>query len=333
MIKQEPKRATWRLRILVTFGVIAGIVISQCLRSCSSSLPPTVRPYVRQADERSHDAVDESLAELQAFFEQAKANVPPFVDVAVGWGSKWRLIADYVVPKGGAVINPTIGPSVRIGQEFRHEKYIRTKFNEMIFSDQQLAKVVEDTIANFFKRLESIDNKMLVDIRADLPDLAVGSALQTLDERHLMETYRETIEKVQRQSTNKIGGEIGAEIASFIAGEVLASIAVRLAVSGGILGTGAASSWATLGIGVVVGIIVDYIVAKVWDWYADPKGTLVTEMVSSINGIQTLLIDGASATDSAEAVVGLRERLTSYAMERQKLRETTIHQLLKPSTR
>lgn len=328
------KKPSWKQYIFVFLAVLIGVAISQFLRGCSTGLPSSVRPYVNEADKRSYEAVDESLEEINAFFAQAKKNARPFADAAIGWESKLWLMVDYVLPsnadsvlplRNDVFIFPTIGPAKRIG-DTRHGKYIKAKFNEMIFSDEQLAKAVEDAVAGFFQRLESIDSKMLVDIRADLPNLAEGSALQIQEERLLLETYRETIEKVRKLSTNKNIGEIGAAVAS----EVLVAVAVRLAVSLGILAAGAASSYFTLGVGIIVAIIVDYLVTKIWDWYADPKGTLAAEIVGGLDHIQTLLIDGAPATDSADAVIGLRSRLTEYARQRQEHREATLRELLKP---
>lgn len=308
---------SWRQYIFVFIAVLIGFAISQWLRSRSAEappLPPKVRPYVEEADERSQRAVDESLADLQVFFGQAKVNARKFAGEAVGWGTKWRLMADYVPYTRGD----------------RHEEYIKAKFNEMIFSDEQLAKAVEDTIAHFFRLLESIDSKMLVDIRADLPDIVSNSALHTMDEQLLLETYRDMIEKIQRLSMGKNSGEIRAATVSLVAGEVLAMIAVRLSVTSGVLGTGAATSYTTLGTSLIVMLIIDYVIMKIWDWYADPKGKLVAEIEEGIDNIQTLLLDGAPATDSAEAVSGLRERLTEYARQRHSHREATLRELLKP---
>jgi hypothetical protein len=99
-------------------------------------------------------------------------------------------------------------------------------------------------------------------------------------------------------------------------------VAVRLGVSAGILGTGAASGWATLGIGVVVGLIVDQIVSWVWDWWADPRGNLAAELDKKLDEINRLIVDGSAD------VQGLRDRLKQFARERAAARRIAVLSLL-----
>jgi hypothetical protein len=115
---------------------------------------------------------------------------------------------------------------------------------------------------------------------------------------------------------------VATQVVSLITGEVLTQVATRLGVSAGILGTGAASSWATFGIGLVVGIIVDQIVAWVWDWYADPTGTLAGQLGTRLDGVNRLIVDGS------DDVQGLRSRLEAYAEQRAAMRETALLAIL-----
>lgn len=295
------KKKSWKRYLFLFLAALIAFPYFQCLWD---GVPLSVRPYIDQADQRAHDAVDESLGELNAFFEQANTNARPFAETAFSMGTKWRLMVDFVpFTKGN-----------------RHEEYLKAKFNEMVFSDEQLVKVVKDTVADYLRRLENIDNKMLVDIRADLPDIAEGSILQTLDEQRLLETYREMIEKVRRLYASKSANDIGANAVSFAAGEitsqVLGQIAVRLGISSGILVSGAGSSLVTLGIGQVVAFIVDYIIAIIWDWYADPKGNLAADIVRGIDSIRN------------ETVICLREHLADLARQHRKHRKEMVRTFL-----
>jgi hypothetical protein len=85
---------------------------------------------------------------------------------------------------------------------------------------------------------------------------------------------------------------------------------------------GAASGWVTLGIGAVVGLIVDQIVSWVWDWYADPKGSLSKELNGKIDQINKLIVDGS------DDVQGLRARLAKLAQDRAPLRSDATLRLL-----
>ncbi len=88
------------------------------------------------------------------------------------------------------------------------------------------------------------------------------------------------------------------------------------------VGTGAASGWVTLGVGAVVGLIVDQIVSWVWDWYADPEGSLSKELDSKIDQINKLIVDGSNE------VQGLRARLVNFAHDRAPLRSSATLLLL-----
>jgi hypothetical protein len=115
---------------------------------------------------------------------------------------------------------------------------------------------------------------------------------------------------------------VGREIASFILGEIAAHVGVKLGVSAGILGTGAGSGWATFGVGLVAGLVVDQVVTAAYDAYADPKGELTRQVVSQLDAMERLILDGS------DGAPGLKSRLMQFAEERSALRETAVMQLL-----
>jgi hypothetical protein len=103
---------------------------------------------------------------------------------------------------------------------------------------------------------------------------------------------------------------------------VLTQVAVRLGVSAGILGAGASTSWATFGAGLVVGLIVDQLVSWIWDWWADPRGSLATELNAKLDSLHALIVDGDAQTP------GLRTALGEFARHRAELRRAAVLDLL-----
>jgi hypothetical protein len=144
------------------------------------------------------------------------------------------------------------------------------------------------------------------------------SPFKTLEASQLFEEYRQILEQIITDSQAKTGVSLTGDIGSLIAGEVLTVIAIRLGISAGILGAGAGSSWATFGIGLAVAVIIDWIVSKIWDWYADPKGELAKKIDEELDTLRDMIIDE------------LRQQLLDYSGARSALREKAIRELLRP---
>ncbi len=265
-------------------------------------------PHLTDAEQECERVIEEHIGALNTFFAEAKKNTRPFAEQALGWSSKWRLVADYVP----------------FTSKVRHQTFIREKFEEYIFSPPQLEAAVKQTVDSYLNHIESIEGEMLVKIRTDVSDFPSTYMIAQLDEVTLRAAYDEAIERAIAASGSDLRANIGTEIVSQITGQVLAQVAIRLGVSAGILATGAGSGWWTFGIGVVVGVIVDQIVSWVWDWYADPTGDLATELDAKLDEINRLIIDGS--TD----VQGLRQRLREFARGRAVVRRQAVLAILEP---
>ena len=264
--------------------------------------PPDITPYLNDAQSESDAAVGESLQDIRDFFDDAKKHSRSFAETAMSFGSKWRLMVDYVPFTRGD----------------RNEEFLKQEFEKKIFSPDQLVQAVEQAVTIYTRRIEQIENNMLTRMKEDLPDLPETSPLKALGTSHVFYEYQKIVKTLNADSQTKIGGELATDIGSILAGEILTAIAIRLGISSGILGAGAGSSVYTLGIGIIVGIIVDYIVAKVWDWYADPKGELAKKIDEQLDTICAIMIDE------------LRHRLSAYSNSRSQVREEAIYELLTP---
>lgn len=317
------RKPTTIMLVMGFIGVVIGVVSMRPLLETfreqtppptppQIKLPPSpqeiAKPHLSWANHECDRIIDEHVSAIDSFFMHSKKNTRGFADEALSLASKWRLIVDYVPFTGGG----------------RHEAFIRERFEEHIFKPQQLEEVVQQVVASYLKHVESIESKMLVRIRSDVADFPTAYLISQIDESKVQKSYEEAIKRALEATGGSLRTDVATEIVSIIAGEVLTQVAVRLGVSAGVLGTGAASSWATLGIGFVVSVIVDQIVAFIWDWYADPRGSLANELDSKLDQINRLVVDGS--TDGT----GLRDRLRQFAKERSELRETAVLSLLQP---
>jgi hypothetical protein len=265
-----------------------------------------IRPRLIWAERQSEEVLAEHLRQLDDFFEMAKKGTPDFAERALSFRSKWWLVVDHV-------------PFTRGG---RHEKFLRCQFEEHVFRPSQLGDVVEQVVAGYLAHIRSIEGEMLVKLRADVADFSETYVLAELDEANWRARYDEALADALAATGNDLRSDVAGQVVSLIAGEVLTQVATRLGVSAGILGTGAASSWATFGVGVVVGLIVDQIVAWVWDWYADPTGTLVRQLNTKLDHVNRLIVDGA------DEMQGLHARLEAHAAQRAAIRETALLTIL-----
>jgi hypothetical protein len=268
-----------------------------------------VQPHLLWAKQQSAEKVADHLRAIDEFFSCAKKGTPEFADRALSFSSKWRLVADYV-------------PFTRGG---RHETYLRSQFEEHVFRPSQLGATVEQVVSSYLAEVHSIESEMLVKVRADLADFSDTYLVGEMDEASVRARYEDALSEALAATSSGLRADVATQVVSLIAGEVLTQVATRLGVSAGILGTGAASSWATFGIGLVVGVIVDQIVAWVWDWYSDPTGTLAEQLAGRLEGVNRLIVDGS------DDVEGLRSRLAAYAEQRATLRETALLAILKPN--
>jgi hypothetical protein len=315
-------KSRFRLVAAGVLGVLAGVLVPpatlQSIREppvstvepvAPRTAPPPeeiVRPHLAWAERASAEALADHLRQIDDFFKTAKKGAPDFADRVLSFGSKWRLVADHV-------------PFSRGG---RHEKFLRVQFEENVFRPSQLGETIEQAVAGYLAHLRSIESEMLVKVRADVADFPETYVVAQLDEDDLHARYDEALSDALAATAGDLRSDVAGQVVSLIAGEVLTQVATRLGVSAGILGTGAAASWATFGIGVVVGLIVDQIVAWVWDWYADPTGTLARQLDARLDDMNRLIVDGS------DGVQGLRDRLEAYAAGRVAVRETALLAIL-----
>lgn len=265
-----------------------------------------VEPSLDWAHEESLLAVNDELHGLSAFFQQAKTRTPQFADAVMSWGSKWRLLVDQVPGTTGE----------------RHREFIREKFAETLFDEESLTHAVEQVIRGYADKTQSLENEMLVRMRADVEDLPAASLAALSRGESLSAAFQEAIDRAMHGTSDGLRADVATLVVAVMAEEVLAQAAVRLGVSAGILGAGAGSSWATLGVGLAVGVIIDQIVTLVWEWWADPQGSLTQEVDARLDDLHRAIVEGDAEHP------GLRPQLLEFARARDALRREAIDQMV-----
>ncbi len=269
-------------------------------------------PHLEWAQRECGQRLYRELIPIEDFFRDAKRNAPAFSKAALNWSSKWRLMADYVPGTKGD----------------RHDTYLRSEFEKLLFTPAKLEQVIDNSIRNYQLQIESIENEMLVRIRKGALDFPDNYQLAAISKDELQSNYEQAINRVIDKSQSDFTRSAGGEVVSLIAGEVLTQVAIRLGISAGILGTGAAASPYTLGLGIVVGVIVDQLVTWVYDRTADPKAELVKELNKKFDEIRGLILDGPPAAKDGTKEPGLRERLRTYAEQRGEVRRQAVLEML-----
>ncbi|MDW8242824.1 MAG: hypothetical protein RMJ88_06400 [Thermogemmata sp.] len=218
---------------LTALGSVLGIIIVVLVFGAwgQSAAEKIAERHLKKAEERSQQAIDQQLQHLNRFFKHAKDGVPDFAAAALGFYSKFRLIWDHMpfTDRDG------------------HKKFLQSKFEEHVFSRQQLEQCIEQVIHLYLQEIRSIENKMLVDLQADLADLSSESPLTQYNHQQLWQKFeQEMLNQIRKSTSTHLKLDLTREVVSVIAAEALSKVVTRLGVSAGILGFGATSGWATL---------------------------------------------------------------------------------------
>jgi hypothetical protein len=254
------------------------------------------------AERKASRALDGNLVPLNDFFADVKQRTPDFADDVLGWGSKWRFVADKTpFTKGG-----------------RHAAFLRRAFEQHLFKPDELRRAIEQAVRGYGDDLTAIENRMLVRISEDLNDLPAAELPEFAGHETLLAAYEAALERAMERVGDDVTADVATQIVSLVAGEALTQVAARWGVSAGILGVGAGSSWATLGAGVVIGLIADQLVSWIWDWWADPRGSLAAELNEKLDDLHELIVDGGDQTG------GVRAALVQFAVRRAKLRRAAV---------
>jgi hypothetical protein len=272
------------------------------------ALEQLVEKHLTWAESEVQSLSGQGHKAIEVLFSKAFENVPLYSQSILGWKSKWNLILDKLPGN----------------DKDRHEEFLKQQFEQTIFSPEQLEAAVTQAIRERLVQVRDIENQMLVRLRADieeLPQLAHIDGHSAIEfESRLQSALLEASEVVSED----LSSNIESQLVSLLAGEVMAQVAIRLSVSAGILSTGAASGWATLGIGLVAGVVIDQIVTRIWDWWSEPEAELSLQISKQLTLVHDLICKGDSDSE------GLDGRFDHWKVQRNQIRRATILRIFFP---
>jgi hypothetical protein len=327
----KPSRVPKHAAAILLFGVVCATVAIVSLWSSRDlrndppapapvTAPPPAKPrptpeeiaapHLERAYDKSLAAIDPITSNVHMQINQFKRNTRAFADDALGWRSKWNLVQDFVPFSSGD----------------NHEQYIRKLFEEKIFRIDDINRIIGQSIERYLAEVRSIENQMLVELRADVADLPSSSPLAQMDEGQLQRSYADAITAAMAAVGNDLKSRAGNMIVSEITYQVMAHLATRLGISSAILTGGSLGAPYTFGITVVAGLIIDQIVSNIWNWWSDPSGDMARELNLMIDKIDR------SVVGSPKNGQGLHGQLRKYAEERAALRKTAVLDVLRGAT-
>jgi hypothetical protein len=312
--KHLPKR-----HVLQAVGVAAGVGLAICLGANWDEVATAVgvpKPLTAQeivakdlnwAKQESASGMNFGMASVHELFGQGRQGVREFVDDALGWNSKFKLVKDYFSN----------------GEE--HSEFIEDQFSEHIFSDEQLEEAIEASVSSYVTYLDDVDSQLLIRLQMDLADVPKEQFAPSVDRDAIRQLLDNALSEAKTAAESEFGPAVGREIASLVAGEVLTLVASELATSSGILSAAAASGTVTLGVGLVVGLVADSLVTWIYEKAYDPRGELAKRVNQQLDQLEQLIVVGSSEQP------GLQKRLEDYSLRRSQAREAAIRAAIFPS--
>lgn len=247
-----------------------------------------IEPRIDEADRADLAALELQLATIDEFFHERRAGTKPFAEAVLSLRGKWVFVKSRL-------------PSADDGA---HLRFLEENFEKNVFTIADLKQTIESTIRGYVSRVQGIENKLLVDVRADLSEreLAVaGAPLIALPEQEFRRRFDLLLQNVATAVSRDSQFAASREVVSFVSGEVAAQIAVRVAtavaarlgISAGVLGTGAAAGWATFGVGLVAAVVIDVAIDRVTKAAGyDPVERVATKVDEVLEQVRQLILAG-----------------------------------------
>ena len=108
--------------------------------------------HIEEASQKSLAAINKRSQEFRTFVEERKSGAKPFSEAAVSLYGKWRAL------KSKLPFTDSEG----------HKKYIVERFDQHIFTPQQLSEKVKAIVENSARDLDQEQNNLAVAIRKEL---------------------------------------------------------------------------------------------------------------------------------------------------------------------
>lgn len=247
-----------------------------------------IEPRLVEADAAADAALVEELATIDEFFRERIPHSRAFAEEVLSLSGKWTFVKSKL---------PT-------ADDDAHLRYLNEKFEQHVFRVDDLRAVVESAVGGYLSRVEGIENQLLVNVRADLSSGELGVDVPprfVTAAEEFRRRYDTLLSKVAADVAGDFNVGVGRELTSLVAGEVGAAVAVRIAsavasrlgMSAGVLGAGAASGWATFGVGLVAAVVIDVALNKVIRAAGyDPVEKVQQNVEAVLGQARGLIVDG-----------------------------------------
>jgi hypothetical protein len=187
---------------------------------------------------------------------------------------------------------------------------VRRAFAELVLAPGDLEARLGAAADGYLDAVQQAEDALLTELRADLPALPTTLPLTTADRQALRETLGRAVAGAVADARHGLTGDVARELIALVAGEVLARATLRL-------GSGA-TSFTTLGAGLLAALAVDRVVALAWDG----RSRLIGEVDRRLGGLRTLALEGSAGAP------GLRALLEDFDRDRAARRRAAVLGLL-----
>ena len=255
-----------------------------------------------QADRDARQAVTAQVATIATVFEVAKQHTPALAKEVLGWSGHWLYLVDHV-PGAGAG---------------RHAAFVDAAIARHLFRPEQLTARLDVAVLAYLQAEHGIEDRLLVQLRQDLANLAVPGSGPVLDTRAVTAALDRLTQVAAAQACVGLRVDVSRELLSWMVCEVAARVAVRAVVPEGL----AASAPVTLGVGLAAAVVVDQAITWTWDYCADPRGALSRALSHQLDECAQRVLVGTREAP------GFQPRLEAWAHARAAQRRAVILQAL-----
>ncbi len=307
-----------------------------------------------QADRQAAQVLDKHLASIHAFLDERKPGTRAFAESLLSLRGKWELVKAQIIDDND------------------YADFLEQAFTEHLFPIEDLEKAVDTAVRSYLAELERIDDELLVQLRADLADDEMSRiAIPALrSNQSLRNHYHELSQRVAQDLRTDLAVVAARElflweasnIATDLTLKVGAALDTRLGISSTILTAGAASTWQTLGVGLIVGFVLDAAVSRIiraagYDAEeqiagrvqqtltdlgrtitdGDPEARVTLERLKEMQRgdpepeVRTACAEAIRSIEAGTQLYGLRRELTKISAARASLRQETLRRLIHES--
>ena len=255
------------IRSSISIFLVTALCVSSCAKINRLQLQKSIKiraarqQYVHEAYQKALKAITRRAVEFSDFIHSRKSGAKSFSEDLVSLYGKWRAISPYLpfTDKEG------------------HKKYIEERFEQYIFTKQDLAVALKGTIKRSVKDVESIENELAATLEREI----FGQSLSLDGTPIAAKEFKELVERMVAASQRDVAKYPAELVVTEVAERVVKKVLVRLGVSGAILAAGTANSWWSLGATFLIGIVVD----KIWGWIDDPAEGIEREVSAALDSL------------------------------------------------